>query len=293
VSPGDRRLLARATENAPSMFLLGLALIGGIAVVDVETGPGFRIFPLYFIPISLGAWVARRTGAAFFAIVASAVWGVSNWSWHEGEAHFATNVFTQLVAFGAVAALTASMRRNYDAAVHTSMVDALTGLANTRGFYERFEAALELAQRRGDALSLVYIDLDDFKAVNDAHGHAEGDEVLKTLAKAMREGVRKTDVAARLGGDEFALVLTDGTRKATEKAVDRLRGRFGEICEARGWPVKLSMGALVLDPVGREVRLVDLMREADALMYEAKGEGKDTVAIRERAVQRSSQMTGE
>ncbi len=274
------------------MFLLGLVLTAAIAAVDVETGPGYRVFPLYFIPISLGAWFARRTGAAFFAIVASGAWAASNWSWHASEAHFATNVLTQLVAFGAVAALTAAMRRNYDAAVHTSMVDALTGLANTRGFYERFEAALALAQRRSDALALVYMDLDDFKAVNDERGHAEGDLVLQTLAEAMRDGLRKTDVAARLGGDEFALVLTDGDRAATDEAVRRLRERFGEVTAEHDWPVGLSVGALVLDPVERDVRLVELMREADALMYEAKGQGKDTVVIRERAPQRSSQMTG-
>jgi len=275
------------------MFLVGLLLTGAIAFVDVQSGPGFRVFPLYFIPISLGAWVARRTGATVFALLASVSWGVSNWSWHEHEVHFATNVLTQLVAFGSVAALTASMRRNYDVAVHTSMIDALTGLANIRGFYERFGAALELAQRRSDPLALVYIDLDDFKAVNDAEGHAEGDRVLQALATAMREGVRKTDVAARLGGDEFALVLTDGTREATEKAVRRLRERFDEVTDERGWPVRLSVGALVLDPVERDVRLVDLMREADALMYEAKNEGKDAAVIRERRPQRSSQMTGE
>ncbi len=271
------------------MFLLGLLLVAGIGFVDLETGPGFRIFPLYFIPISLGAWVARRTGAAFFAILASGTWAVSNWSWHSSDAHFAANVFTQLVAFGAVAALTAAMRRNYDLAVRTSMVDALTGLANTRGFYDKAEAAVELAARKNEPLALIYLDLDDFKQVNDQHGHAEGDEVLKELAKAMRACLRKTDIAARLGGDEFALVLVDGDRDASDRAVARLRQGFAEATERRGWPVKLSVGALVIDPVESGVRLVDLMREADALMYDAKGEGKDTVVVR----QRTSQMIGE
>lgn len=288
----EPKLLARAIEYAPTMFLLGLALVAGIGFVDLETGPGFRIFPLYFIPISLGAWVARRTGAAFFAILSSATWAFSNWSWHSSDAHFAANVLTQLVAFGSVAALTASMRRNYDLAVETSMVDALTGLANTRGFYDRTQSLVELAARKGEALALVYLDLDDFKQVNDERGHAEGDDVLRELAKAMRACLRKTDIAARLGGDEFALVLVDGTRKATERAVTRLREGFAAATKERGWPVKLSVGALVLDPVAIGTRLVELMREADALMYEAKGEGKDTVVIRERD-QRSSQMTGE
>jgi len=274
------------------MFLLGLLLVAGIGVVDLKTGPGFRIFPLYFIPISLGAWVARRTGAAFFALIASATWAMSNWSWHSSDVHFAANVSTQLLAFGSVAGLTAAMRRNYDIAVRTSMIDSLTGLANTRGFYEKAEGAVELAARKSDALALIYLDLDDFKRVNDERGHAEGDEVLKELAKAMRHCLRKTDIAARLGGDEFALVLVDGNRDATERAVARLRESFGAATKKRGWPVRLSVGALVLDPVKSDVRLVDLMREADRLMYEAKGEGKDTVVVRERA-QRSAQMTGE
>lgn len=274
------------------MIGVGVLLVAAIGVVDFETGPDFRIFPLYFIPISLGAWAARRTGATFFALVASATWAVSNWSWHASDVHFVANVVTQLLAFGAVAAMTASMRRNYDVAVQTSMLDALTGLANTRGFYDRAGQLLDLAARKSEPLALIYLDLDDFKRVNDERGHAEGDEVLEELAKAMRGCLRKTDLAARLGGDEFALVLVDGDRDATERAVARLREGFAAAAERRGWPVKLSVGALVLDPVEAEARLVDLMREADALMYAAKGEGKDTVVVRERA-QRSSQMTGE
>ena len=264
------------------MLVSATVLVALIGYVDFETGPSFRIFPLYFIPISLAAWSARRPGAAVYALLASVIWGWSNWAWHASEAHFAANMFTQSLSFGSIAALTASMRRNFDLAVHTSRVDALTGLANTRGFYDRTESALQLSARRNAPLSLVYLDLDDFKQVNDQHGHHEGDQVLRAVAESIRTSIRGTDIAARLGGDEFALVLVDADRAAAEEVITRLRASFLAAMDEHRWPVRISVGALVVSQVPDGVRLVRLMREVDALMYEAKDRGKDTVVVRMR-----------
>ncbi len=278
------RILALATRHVPTVLTIAAALVAVIGYVDLETGPGLRIFPLYFIPISLAAWSARRPGAVFFALLCAVVWGVSNWAWHSSDAYFAANVSTQAIAFGSIAALTSSMRRNFDMAVHTSMVDALTGLANTRGFYDRTEHALQLAARRQSPLTLVYLDLDDFKKVNDEHGHHEGDKVLQAVAASIRSSTRGTDIAARLGGDEFALVLVDADRAAAEATIGRIRSSFLEAMRKHAWPVRASVGALVVREVPADARLVKLMREVDALMYEAKEQGKDTVVVRERAV---------
>ena len=89
------RILALATRHVPTVLTIAAALVAVIGYVDLETGPGLRIFPLYFIPISLAAWSARRPGAVFFALLCAVVWGVSNWAWHSSDAYFAANVSTQ------------------------------------------------------------------------------------------------------------------------------------------------------------------------------------------------------
>ena len=276
------RFLARATRHPTAVVLFATLLVVMIGFLDLETGPTVRVYPLYFIPAALGAWSARARGGVIFTLLGASVWGATNWSWHASEAQFAFNVLTQLVGFGAISLLTASMRRNFDIAVHASTIDVLTGLVNPRGFYDRTEAALALAARREEPLTLVYLDLDDFKQVNDSQGHHEGDRVLKAVADCIRHSLRGSDIAARLGGDEFALVLVDGDREASDQVIQRFREAFDMEMKKNGWPVKVSLGVLVLGHVPEGVSLVRLMRDVDTLMYEAKERGKNTLVVDER-----------
>jgi diguanylate cyclase (GGDEF)-like protein len=157
-----------------------------------------------------------------------------------------------------------------------SMTDPLTGLHNRRGFVESLEQQAAAGSLKG---ALFYIDLDNFKQVNDTHGHQTGDEALLDVAALLKEQIRGGDLAARLGGDEFALFLGGMDRQAAErkaelmlKAAERLRGYSGDADHLLG----LSLGVAIYDPRTGE-GIDSLLRRADEAMYGAKRAGKHSL----------------
>jgi diguanylate cyclase (GGDEF)-like protein len=140
-------------------------------------------------------------------------------------------------------------------------------------------AAVELERSRRTArpLTVAYLDIDDFKRVNDAQGHARGDALLVTLASTLRGTTRSLDVVARLGGDEFGLLLVDTDGPTADLLLQRLRATLALAVAQYGWDVTFSLGAVTfLDPA----RSVDeMMGRADQLMYDAKRAGKNAVRL--------------
>lgn len=154
--------------------------------------------------------------------------------------------------------------------------DALTGLANRRLFLDRAELGMKYARRHRNLLALVYLDLDDFKRLNDTYGHEAGDRVLIELGRRLRANVREVDTVARLGGDEFTLVLLDVVAAdGATQTIERLYRAIVEpvpITATDSWQPSVSIGAALSH--GRE-ELHALMNRADDLMYQVKNGGKD------------------
>jgi diguanylate cyclase (GGDEF)-like protein len=145
--------------------------------------------------------------------------------------------------------------------------DALTDLANHRAFHERLRADLQAAQESNTSLAVLTIDLDRFKRVNDEHGHARGDDVIRALARCGQFTLRRGDVLARIGGDEFAVLLVDVSVEEAEAAVRRLRERF----EAQTAPLGVSFSAGIATAARGEAA-DELLARADAAMYRDKRE---------------------
>jgi len=159
--------------------------------------------------------------------------------------------------------------RHAEALAAASQRDPLTGLYNQRGFVEAGTEALAIARREGRTVQLAYLDIDDFKAINDTYGHPEGDKVLRGLGQAIAKVTRDTDVSARLGGDEFAVLLfaTDATH-ATE-IMSRLTPTLVEGIAQGSPPVEFSVGIVEYDPASDD-SLERLVERADRQMYETK-----------------------
>jgi diguanylate cyclase (GGDEF)-like protein len=157
-----------------------------------------------------------------------------------------------------------------------AMVDSLTGLANRRSLEETLRSELARAGRFGDTVSLVMADLDEFKRVNDAFGHATGDEVLQAFAKTLRETVRESDVAGRWGGEEFALVLTGTDAAGGARLAERARAAIADHDFGPIGRVTASFGVASF-PESEE--LGELLAAADSALYEAKRAGRNRVVV--------------
>lgn len=160
--------------------------------------------------------------------------------------------------------------------------DELTGLANRRLFDTIAENEFPRAQRRGDPFSVLFIDLDHFKAINDTHGHPTGDKVLKEFSQRASEELREYDILARYGGEEFVALLRDARRDEALGVAERIR----EACRREPYEigadndairVSVSIGVAVLSHDDRSFR--QLMSRADRALYDAKNAGRDQVVI--------------
>ena len=161
---------------------------------------------------------------------------------------------------------------------HLSRIDSLTGLANRRQFDERFALAVKRLQRQGAPVAVMCFDIDHFKAINDGHGHAAGDVVLKVFAERLGASVRETDLAARLGGDEFVILLEDASIDAARTVATRVVASMADPIDSGAGPVAItaSIGAAVAH---RPIEAADLMAAADALLYAAKDAGRNRFLV--------------
>ena len=150
---------------------------------------------------------------------------------------------------------------------HQAEHDPLTGLANRRRFEQELERQIERCARHGERAALAVIDLDRFKHVNDAHGHATGDKLLNAVAAALLARRRVSDVAARIGGDEFAVILVGADDRDAAAAAAAIARTIGEHALAAGLTTTASVGVAMIEP---GMSADELFVRADAAMYEAK-----------------------
>ncbi len=161
--------------------------------------------------------------------------------------------------------------------------DVVTGLRNHRYFQVRLREELQRSERQGTTTALIIMDLDDFKQINDRHGHAVGDSILQSVAQTLAQAARSTDVVCRYGGEELAIVLPGTSLADGMRAAERLRIAVAQRADPRGLAVTLSAGVAVYpmhvkDTDGRFAAADALIAAADAAMYQAKREGKNRVA---------------
>jgi diguanylate cyclase (GGDEF)-like protein len=292
--PGMHRLLhwldARSPTAISSLALLMLLIIG---LGDYLAPPPFNTFVFYTMPIALAAWFAGRAGGLGVALLAAGAWSAKDVVFR--GAPYAEpqillwNTAVRLVMFAIISWLITEVRLNLDRQQQLARTDDLTGLLNARAFADELGQELARADRAGYPVTLAYVDLDDFKLINDRYGHAEGDRALASVGELLRRSVRRSDVLGRLGGDEFAMILPATDLAEARKVLSAVQNGLRAEMARHGWPVTPSIGAITchrpLPPAGA------LRQAADRLMYRVKASGKDAVLQRtwnEDALDRSA-----
>ena len=253
------------------------ALAAGVFVLNVRTSADLRLGILYVIPVVLAAWHDGLGWGISFALATALLRfgvGIDQMPLETPLQVRILNEVAYLAVVGVAIAGLSQLRRTQSQLQLLATHDPLTTVLNARAFASQVAQELGRNRRYGRPLALVYLDLDDFKKVNDAHGHATGDAVLRLVADAMRSAVRQADVVGRLGGDEFGVLMpeTDGT--VAHAVANRLAGGIRTVF--RGTPsVTASIGVVAVS--GTEAGSDELLRKADQAMYEAKRAGKDRV----------------
>ncbi len=182
------------------------------------------------------------------------------------------------VTLGFIVTLTlvvAAFKRSHEKERELARTDYLTGAYNGRSFSEMAEAEINRARRNQLPFTVFYMDVDDFKLVNDRDGHSTGDRLLRVVAETIRKSVRSVDVVARLGGDEFAVLLPETDMCAAEVVIRRVRRQLLEAARENRWPVTFSIGVVTWD--APPASLDEMLRAADGLMYTAKRNGKNRI----------------
>lgn len=174
--------------------------------------------------------------------------------------------------------LVTGLRNELDQERLLARTDPLTSIANIRSFRAELERSIERLSRYGRHFTLISIDLDNFKPINDDYGHAEGDKVLKDVGDTLKSGLRSGDFPARIGGDEFAVLLPDTDFDAARKFIPRLVETLENKMKKSDWPVTFSLGVVTFNETPG--RVDKALMVADETMYLAKRSGKNRAAMR-------------
>jgi diguanylate cyclase (GGDEF)-like protein len=276
------------------LAVLAVAALAFVGLLDYVTGPWLSFALFYVVPVLAAAWWLGRGPALLASLTAGIAWFEAEAWGHRGEPTrtLVWNSMSRLVMLVAMAAMVVRIREDrrrlkemnarlselLHGAEKLARTDALTGLPNRRAFIERLSAELAHAKRIAGPVCIAYIDIDNFKRLNDERGHVEGDQFLKKIAQAIRDTVRASDVAARLGGDEFAVLFTDAKLASVEPLAHRLLARTRALGgRYPGLDVGASVGMAWSEsaPEGPE----QLLDRADGAMYEAKSAGKHRFAL--------------
>ena len=254
-----------------------LTLVGATAVLDEKTGPYLSFGVFYLLPVVICAWWGGFAPGILVAIAGTVAWCVVDHAENPATPPVA-GVWNGVVRFGTLV-LVASLAARVHAGVRRerwlARTDPLTGAANGRHFYEIVSTEAERAQKTAQPLTLAYVDLDDFKKVNDRLGHAAGDEVLMQVVRTIHTELAGFGALARLGGDEFAVLLPGLGPAAAATKVAQIHARVSEELSRREWPVGVSVGAVTFPRPGTDIDR--MIQRADILMYAAKRKGKRRV----------------
>ncbi len=277
--------------------LIILSALGSIALfqwVDRVTGTQVQSVMFYVLPIVFVAWTVERRWVVLVALLSSLTWTAVEFSEMKFD-HPSIGIWNEAAALGIflLIGLTISTVRREQRRLQTAhdriqelleaeqrdaRTDPLTDLPNRRDFAENLRLEIARCRRDGKPLCLLYLDLDNFKKVNDKHGHAVGDEVLRGVAGVLRSHLRASDMAARLGGDEFAALLwqseLDGAGVAAGRVLSGVRGLAAKYADC-GFGASVGVAWFRRPPADAD----EALEEADSAMYEAKQDKNRVVVV--------------
>lgn len=251
--------------------LIGLVCCLLLGAADLLTPVEYVFSFLYLLPVSFTTWFSGKKAGFLVSLICTGL--ASRFYLQSGLAAGVWNVASIFGIFTVIALTLSRMRELLETEKSLSRVDYLTGALNLRAFREFVEYEIKLLQREFSPFSVAYIDVDNFKLVNDKYGHGTGDELLKSVASIIRSTLRRTDIIARVGGDEFVVFFPSTNQGEVKVAIKKIQENISLLSEKYKLPITISLG--VITSLNAVHKLDLLLAESDKLMYEVKSDGKN------------------
>ncbi len=268
------RLFTPGESSEGRAFVVGIVVLFALALLDYSLGEDFRLHSLYLFPFAyIAIHCTRLPTVVFAAAVTFALQGAVLFFY---PIPIATKIVSTLVSLSILCltgGLARSLRRTLVSTHHDATHDALTGLHNRRSFDDFLVAEIARQKRYGSHFSLLLIDLDRFKELNDERGHNAGDIALRLAAKALKQSTRDSDIVARFGGDEFAILLPNSSHADCSTICANIIRNVDAEMTAEGYAVTASVGSRTFDVEPDSPS--SAIRQADEALYTAKARGRN------------------
>lgn len=273
-------LFMQYLSNLPQSFFIifGSVMVILVGILHYIAGPELSSTVFYLVPIALVTWFTKRSSGLIISILSALMWLIADLT--SGAIYSSSDIpywngVARLCSFFILTFILSALKNTIKEEKEFSRIDFLTGVQNRRCFIELVNIEIHRARRYERPFTLVCLDLDNFKAVNDCFGHSTGDILLRLVADTIQENIRVTDTVARLGGDEFAILLPETGRHMAEQIMQRIQKANLDIMQKHGWPVTLSIGVATFTSPPSTVD--ETFRISDQLMYVAKTKGKNSI----------------
>ena len=230
-----------------TIFLVSCIIIFLLGIIDHVTGYEMAFFNILYLPILLVTWFSKSAFAVIAALLSAVVWLVADLtSGHQYSMLIIPlwNMFMRFLVFLIIIFLAHRLKRELEIEKRLSRTDILTGLSSGRYFIEQAKIEINRSIRFNRPISIAYMDIGNFKKVNDTFGHNRGDNLLSLVGNIIKNKIREYDIAGRLGGDEFAILFPETNGQQAEASINRIRHGFNDTITKDLNFVSLSIGLI-------------------------------------------------
>ena len=269
-------------DALPKIFVavLNFLLLIILGFINYKLGYEIAFSIFYVFPVGLAAWAIGRRWGNIFSLISAMLWvAIDIYSGHNYSSIIIAfwNGLVRLGFFVVITALLVEIKKVLKNEKIMGRIDHITEIPNARSFFESAEKEVSLSARKKRPLTIAYLDVDNFKEINDSLGHNKGDEVLKKIAGTIRANIRQSELVARIGGDEFVLIYPETDEKTAKNIIYVLQSRLNAAVNNILPKISFSIG--VITCASGECTLQEMIRLADNRMYDSKKSGKNAASF--------------